>query len=93
MHAYVRGIARPLGKQGVRINAVAPGNILFDSSVWSHKLSEDKQAVLTMLTNEVALSRLGNPFDVASLVAYLASSHSSFVTGSVWTVDGGQIST
>lgn len=93
LHAYVRGIARPLGKQGVRINAVAPGNILFDGSIWSIKLSEDKQAVLSMLTKEVALSRLGNPVDVASLVAYLASPRSSFATGSVWTLDGGQIST
>jgi len=38
LNAYVRGIARPLGKLGVRINAVAPGNILFEGSVWARKL-------------------------------------------------------
>jgi 3-oxoacyl-[acyl-carrier protein] reductase len=91
LHAYVRGIARPLGKLGVRINAVAPGNILFDGSVWSRKLAEDAPAVQAMLAKDVALGRLGTPADVASLVAYLASPHSAFASGGVWTLDGGQV--
>lgn len=91
LHAYVRGIARPLGKQGVRINAVAPGNILFDGSVWSRKLEEDMPAVQAMLTKDVALGSLGTPADVASLVAYLASPRSGFASGGVWTLDGGQV--
>jgi NAD(P)-dependent dehydrogenase (short-subunit alcohol dehydrogenase family) len=91
LHAYVRGIARPLGKQGVRINAIAPGNILFDGSVWSRKLAEDMPAVQAMLSKDVALGSLGAPADVASLVAYLASPRSGFATGGVWTLDGGQV--
>jgi 3-oxoacyl-[acyl-carrier protein] reductase len=91
LHAYVRGIARPLGKQGVRINAVAPGNILFDGSVWSRKLAEDENAVHAMLKKDVALGCLGTPADVASLVAYLASPLSRFASGGIWTLDGGQI--
>lgn len=91
LNAYVRGIARPLGQQGVRINAVAPGNILFDGSVWSRKLAEDALAVQSMLAQDVALSRLGAPDDVANLVAYLASPRSGFASGSVWTLDGGQV--
>ena len=91
LNAYVRGIARPLGRQGVRINAVAPGNILFDGSVWSRKLSEDAGVVQAMLERDVALARLGTPRDVAELVAYLASPRSGFATGGVWTLDGGQV--
>ena len=91
LHAYVRGIARPLGQQGVRINAVAPGNILFDGSVWSRKLAEDSTKVQAMLTKDVALGSLGTPGDVASLVAYLVSPLSCFASGSVWTLDGGQV--
>ena len=91
LHAYIRGIARPLGKHGVRVNAVAPGNILFEGSVWSRKLAEDEQAVQTMLQKDVALGCLGTPADVASLVAYLASPRSKFVSGGVWTLDGGQV--
>jgi 3-oxoacyl-[acyl-carrier protein] reductase len=91
LHAYVRGIARPLGNLGVRINAVAPGNIIFDGSVWSRKLAEDAQAVQAMLAKDIALGSLGTPADVASLVAYLASPRSGFASGSVWTLDGGQV--
>jgi 3-oxoacyl-[acyl-carrier protein] reductase len=91
LHAYVRGIARPLGKEGVRINAVAPGNILFDGSVWSRRLAEDAPAVQAMLSKDVALGSLGTPTDVASLVVYLASPRSGFATGGVWALDGGQV--
>ena len=91
LHAYVRGIARPLGKKGIRINAVAPGNILFDGSVWSCKMDEDKQGVEAMLQNDVSLGCLGTPLEVANLVTFLASPLSGFATGGVWTLDGGQV--
>ncbi len=91
LHAYVHGIARPLGEQGIRINAVAPGNILFDGSVWSRKLIEDSEAVQAMLEKDVALTSLGTPREVAELVAYLASPRARFATGSIWTLDGGQV--
>lgn len=90
LHAYVRGIARPLGKEGIRINAVAPGNILFDESTWSRKLAEDPEAVNALLHREVALGRLGTVREVANLVTYLASPLAGFATGGVWTLDGGQ---
>ena len=93
LHAFVRGIARPLGKNGVRINAVAPGNILFEGSVWSHKLIQDEPAVQDMLEKNVALGSMGTPSDVANLVVYLASRLGSFASGSVWTLDGGQVHT
>lgn len=91
LHAYVRGIARPFGKLGIRINAIAPGNILFDGSVWSRKLQEDANSVADMLRRDVSLGRLGTPKEVAELVAYLASPRSGFSSGSVWTLDGGQV--
>jgi 3-oxoacyl-[acyl-carrier protein] reductase len=91
LHAYVRGIARPLGIQGVRINAVAPGNILFKDSVWDRKITEDAEGVQQMLDNDVALARFGTPQDIASLVLYLASPRADFATGGVWGLDGGQV--
>jgi NAD(P)-dependent dehydrogenase (short-subunit alcohol dehydrogenase family) len=90
LNAYVKGISRPLGKNGVRINAIAAGNILFEGSVWSSKLAENVEAVKDMLNRDVALGTLGTPADVASMAVYLASPRSSFATGSVWTLDGGQ---
>jgi 3-oxoacyl-[acyl-carrier protein] reductase len=91
LHAYVRGIARPLGQHGIRINAVAPGNIVFDGSIWARKLAEDKFAVQTMLETNVVLKRFGSPEDVANLVTYLVSARSAYATGGIWTLDGGQV--
>ena len=90
LHAYVRGIARPLSDGGVRINAVALGNILFDGSVWAKKIAEDEQETQAMLSNDVPLGRFGTPLEVANLVVYLASSSSGFSTGGIWKLDGGQ---
>lgn len=91
LHAYVRGISRPLGKRGVRINVVAPGNIFFEGSVWAGKLEDNSEVVAEMLNRDVALGQLGTPQDVANLTAYLLSPVSGFATGSVWTLDGGQV--
>ena len=90
LNSYIRGIARPLGKKGIRINAIAPGNILFEGSVWARKLAEDKDRVIAMLDQSVSLNRLGAPQDIGSLSSYLVSERANFVTGGIWTLDGGQ---
>lgn len=91
VESYVRNSARAFGKHGVRINSIAPGNILFDGSVWQRKLREDRDAVESMLQRDVALARLGSPQDVARLAAYLASPLGGFITGATYVVDGGQL--
>lgn len=91
LNAYVHGISRPLANYGIRINAVAPGNILFKGSIWERKLSEDPSLVKKMLETEVALNRLGTPEEIANVVVFLSSSKAAFVTGGIYVVDGGQV--
>ncbi len=91
LEGYVHNAARHLGRQGVRINSVAPGNVLFPGSVWERKVNEDKAGVDAMLEREVALARLGKPEDVASVVTFLASGRAAFITGATYVVDGGQL--
>lgn len=91
LNAYVRGIARPLGERGIRINAIAPGNLLFEGSVWERRLAETPAAVRSMLEREVALKRLGKPEEIADWVAFLASPRAAFSTGAIFVVDGGQL--
>ena len=90
LESFVRNAARPLGRKGVRLNSVAPGNILFPGSVWARKRREDPAAVDAMLARDVPLGRLGTPEDVACLAAYLISPLAAFITGATFVVDGGQ---
>ena len=91
LNATVRGLARALAHEGIRINAVAPGNIVFDGGVWARKLAEDQAAVDDMLTRQVPLRRLGRPEEIADVVGFIASPRSAFVTGTVIVADGGQL--
>jgi len=91
LNATVRGLARPLAIEGIRINAVAPGNILAADGTWARKIAENKPAVDEMLDREVPLRRLGKPEEVADIVAFLASPRAAFITGTVIVADGGQL--
>ena len=93
LHAYVKGLARPLGAQNIRINAIALGNMLFKGSVWEQKMMANTSEVSEMLDREVSLARLGMPEEAANLVVYLTSSQAAFATGGVWRLDGGQART
>jgi 3-oxoacyl-[acyl-carrier protein] reductase len=90
LNSMVKNLARPLGRRGIRLNAVAPGNILFDGSVWDRKTKEDRGAVAAMLDRDVPLGRLGSPEEVADMVAFLASPRAGFITGATIVADGGQ---
>jgi 3-oxoacyl-[acyl-carrier protein] reductase len=77
-------IAKELGKYNVNVNAVAPGMILTDMSK-----SVDESFLNTALEDTV-LKRLGQPDDIACLVAFLCTELAKHITGEVIKVDGGQ---
>lgn len=91
LNSYVVGFSRVLGKKGIRINAVSPGNILFENSVWDRKLKSHPKEVQTMLDQDVALKTLGTVEDVANMTLFLSSEKAKFITGSIHVVDGGQL--
>ena len=87
---YVANLARQVGPSGVRVNYLAPGNILFPGSGWERRQSEQPTEVKKMLASEVPLNRFGTVDEIADVAAFLASPRSSFVTGTVIVADGGQ---
>lgn len=91
LNTYVKSISKPLSNDGIRINAISPGNILFKGSTWERKLKDDPKFVKEMLNKNVPLKRFGDPSEIANLALYLSSDNAKFVTGSVWQIDGGQL--
>jgi 3-oxoacyl-[acyl-carrier protein] reductase len=87
---YAKDLARKVGKNGVRVNTVAPGNILFAGGNWERKLETDAAGVNAMIAAEVPLGRFGGPEEIGAAVAFLASSRASFITGACLVADGGQ---
>jgi 3-oxoacyl-[acyl-carrier protein] reductase len=93
VESFVKNSAPRFGKHGIRINSVAPGNILFEGSVWEQKIKLNKAKVETMLTDHVPMQRFGSVSDIAKATAFLASPESGFITGATLVVDGGQTRT
>lgn len=88
--SYAKNISFPLGKKGIRVNVVSPGNIMFPGSTWEKKVTNDPKKVDAMLKSEVPLQRFGDVEDVANTIVFLASKQAKFVNGVNWVVDGGQ---
>lgn len=86
----VKSYARQVGPQGVRVNAIAPGNVLFPGGSWEKKLVERGEFFDAYIHAEVPLQRFGRPEEIADMAVFLASSRASFITGAVMVVDGGQ---
>jgi glucose 1-dehydrogenase len=80
-----RTMALELARYNIRVNAVAPGAIETDMN---RELGEDEMELKNVL-RRIPLGRIGAPQEVAAIVGFLASDKASYVTGSIFYVDGG----
>ena len=90
LEKYSKDLSRQVAAHGIRVNTVAPGNILFDGGTWQRKLAADSSGVTSMISREVPLARFGEPEEIGAAAAFLASDRARFITGARLVADGGQ---
>lgn len=88
--SFVTSLAREVASDGVTVNSVAPGSILFEGGSWHRRQQQDPEGIAEFVRRELPLCRFGTPEEVASVVTFLCSQQASLVTGACWAVDGGQ---
>ena len=88
INQLTRAMALALADKGVRVNAVGPGTIGTELAAKAVLTSEEARNKIMMRT---PLKRLGEPSEIADVVAFLASDAASYITGEIIMVDGGRM--
>jgi 3-oxoacyl-[acyl-carrier protein] reductase len=88
--SLAKSLAQQLAPLNIRVNSVAPGSILFAGGSWHARQQADPQGIAEFVKRELPFGRFGRPEEVGAVVAFLASTKSSWVSGASITVDGCQ---
>ncbi|MCY7305220.1 MAG: SDR family oxidoreductase [Rhodoferax sp.] len=88
INQLTRVMALALADKGIRVNAVAPGTIATELAAKAVLTSDEARA---RILSRTPMKRLGEPAEIADVVAWLASDAASYVTGEIVTVDGGRM--
>lgn len=90
MNSYTGSQAAMLSRQGIRVNAIAPGSIEFPGGVWEQRKTGNPSLYERTL-GSIPFGRFGTPDEVAEVALFLASPHARWMTGQILGVDGGQL--
>lgn len=85
-----KSLARELARDGIRVNSVAPGSILFPGGSWDRRQQADPEAIAEFVRRELPFGRFGRADEVGAVVAFLASAKASWISGACVPVDGCQ---
>ncbi|MCS7002819.1 MAG: SDR family oxidoreductase [Dehalococcoidia bacterium] len=88
--SLAKSLARSLAPDGVAVNALCPGSILFPGGSWARRVEQDPEGMAAFVAREIPMGRFGTVDEVANVAVFLCSPKASWVTGAAITVDGGQ---
>jgi 3-oxoacyl-[acyl-carrier protein] reductase len=88
--SLAKALAQQLAPVNIRVNSVAPGSIMFPGGSWHKRQQADPAGIAEFVKRELPFARFGRPEEVGAVVAFLASSKASWVSGASVTVDGCQ---
>ena len=94
--AFAKSLADEVGRDGILVNNVCPGSLLSERmlanvTARAKELGITLEAALAQRAEETSLGRIGDPKELANLVAFLASGKASYMTGTTIRVDGGLV--
>ena len=88
--SLAKSLAQQLASDGIRVNSIAPGSILFPGGSWHRRQQTDPDGIAEFVRRELPFGRFGRAQEVGDVVAFLASPRASWVSGASITVDGCQ---
>ncbi len=90
MNSWSKSLAKQLAKDGIMVNVVAPGSVLFPGGSWERRQKENPVFIENFVRNEMPLGRFGHPEEISAMVTFLASERASLMSGACINVDGCQ---
>lgn len=100
LNIYSKALASELGTKGIRVNTVSPGVVktplmleFIENIAKASNSTMDEASKAVMDKINIPLGRMGEPEEIANLVAFLVSAEATYITGTNYSVDGGSIPT
>lgn len=90
MISMSKSMATEVVADGVLVNCVAPGSVIFPGGGWERKQQADPEGIAKFVEEKLPRGSFGQPQEVAELVAFLASDRATLISGACLTADGGQ---
>jgi 3-oxoacyl-[acyl-carrier protein] reductase len=88
--SLAKSLAQQLAPANIRVNSVSPGSILFEGGSWWKRQQENPAAIAEFVKRELPFGRFGRAEEIGDVVAFLASSRASWISGTSIVVDGCQ---